>query len=125
ANPSTDTYTLELPKQLQEQHIHPTFHTNLLHHHEPNDDVMFPRCDAHTFYDMGIPNDTEWLVDKINTHQWVGHQLEFLWSLGNSTWEPYLHCKELEALDWYLKLHGVDDYHQLPKCSWHTMEANV
>ncbi|KIK14683.1 hypothetical protein PISMIDRAFT_17126 [Pisolithus microcarpus 441] len=127
ANPSTDTYTLELPKQLQERRIHPTFHANLLRHHEPNDDAMFPKRDAHVFYDVGVPNDAEWLVDEINAHRWVGCQLEFLvkWSLGDSTWEPYLHCKELEALDRYLELHRVDDHHRLPKCSRRTTEANA
>ncbi|KAI6017275.1 hypothetical protein PISMIDRAFT_101004, partial [Pisolithus microcarpus 441] len=118
-NPSTDTYTLELPKQLQEQCIHPTFHVNLLCHHEPNDNAMFPRHDAHVFYSEA--NTTTHITKaKWDSHTpWCYTGLKFLvkWSLGDSTWEPYLHCKDLEALDRYLELHGVEDPHQLPKHS--------
>ena len=39
----------------------------------------------------------------------MGNTIEFLinWNLGNSTWELHAHCKDLEALDEYLELHGA------------------
>ena len=34
--------------------------------------------------------------------------------LGDVTWEPLAECKELEALDEYLELHGVQQPCDLP-----------
>ena len=117
----TNNYTLELPQQLKDRRIHPTFHINLLRRHEPNDDGLFPKRDAQAFYDMGNPDDAEWLVNKITAHRWMGNAIKFLinWNLGNSTWEPHAHCKDLEALDKYLELHGAQSVQRLPKGSWH------
>ena len=68
---------------------------------------------------MGNPDDTKWLVDKITAHRWMGNTLKFLvnWNLGDSTWEPHVHCKDLEALDEYLELHRAQSVQQLPKGS--------
>src|SRR5262245_33888338 len=43
--------------------------------------------------------------------QWKRNKLEFLvrWNLGDTTWEPYEGCKELEALDKYLELQGLNE----------------
>ena len=59
----------------------------------------------------------EWYVDKIPAHRLTGRRLEFAvkWSLGDVTWEPYIECKDLEALDNYLELIGVSDWCALPK----------
>ncbi|KAK0479001.1 hypothetical protein EDD18DRAFT_1113975 [Armillaria luteobubalina] len=38
------------------------------------------------------------------------------WSLGNTTWEPLLHCKDLAALDRYLEVMGVQYPRQLSRC---------
>ena len=50
----------------------------------------------------------------------MGNVIEFLvnWNLGDSTWEPHMHCKDLEALDEYLELHGAQSVQRLPKGSW-------
>jgi len=50
-------------------------------------------------------------VDEILTHQWKGSKLEFLirWNLGDTTWEPYSTWKDLEALDKYLELQGLNE----------------
>ncbi|KIK20456.1 hypothetical protein PISMIDRAFT_105716 [Pisolithus microcarpus 441] len=61
-------YTLELPEQLQQQHIHPTFHGGFPPYNEQNDDALFPRHDAHAFYDVSVTNEEEWLVDEITAH---------------------------------------------------------
>ncbi|KIK12943.1 hypothetical protein PISMIDRAFT_119936, partial [Pisolithus microcarpus 441] len=89
--------------------IHPTFHIGLLYKYEQNDDALFPRHNTHTFYD--------WLVDEIMAHQWMNNKVELLikWNLRDMTWEPVSNCKELEALDRYLKLQGIQDIHQLPQ----------
>ena len=57
------------------------------------------------------------MVDELVTHRWKGAQIEFLvkWNLGDTTWEPYAHCKELEALDRYLELQGAASVRQLPQ----------
>jgi len=34
--------------------------------------------------------------------------------MGNTTWEPHEACKELQALDDYLGLIGIQDPHDLP-----------
>jgi len=56
-------------------------------------------------------------VDAIIGHAWKGRKIEFniQWSLGDTTWEPYEHCKDLAALDDYLKLYGVADWCSLPR----------
>ena len=61
------------------------------------------------FYDFGTPDDQEWLVEEILSHQWDKNRLSFqiLWNLGDTTWEPYMACKDLQALDDYLRLLGV------------------
>ncbi|KIJ04620.1 hypothetical protein PAXINDRAFT_42074, partial [Paxillus involutus ATCC 200175] len=53
---------LELPQELVECQVHPTFHMSPLWRHEPNDDVLFPQREAATFYNVGQPNDVEYIV---------------------------------------------------------------
>ena len=105
-----------MPAELVERRIHPTFHASLLRRHEPNDDVLFPHREAKSFYDFGNDDETEWLVDEIVAHRWDGRRIEFQvrWTLGDTTWEPYAHCKDLAALDEYLALRGVKDWRSLP-----------
>ena len=113
----SDMYTLNLPDQLKARRVQPMFHVGLLRAHEPNDDIMFPRRDTQAFYDVGNDDETEWVVDELLAHRWKGTQVEFLvrWNLGDTTWEPYTHCKELEALDRYLELQGAVSVRQLPR----------
>ena len=110
-------YMLELPMEMLERRINPTFHSSLLRPFEPNDDKRFPHRDVSFAYDYGTPNDDEWWVDEILAHRWVGKRVEFnvLWSLGDSTWEPLSACNELAALDDYLQLLGVEEWKDLPK----------
>ena len=91
----------------------------VLRKHEPNNNGLFPHRDVQVYYDFGDDDETEWLVDEINAHRWVGSKVEFQvrWNLGDSTWEPYSECKDLEALDNYLELAGVGNWRQLPKAS--------
>ena len=75
--------------------------------------------DAQAFYNMGNPDNAEWLINKITAHRWMGNMIKFLisWNLGDSTWELHTHCKDLEALDEYLELHGAQSVQRLPKGS--------
>jgi len=115
----TSQYTLSLPEELKKRRIVPSFHESRLRPYHENNDVLFPNREANVYYDFGEPDDQEWLVDEIVTHQWKGKKLEFLvrWNLGDSTWEPYSECKELEALDRYLDLQGLmsNEWERLPR----------
>lgn len=115
--PESSTYTLDLPEELKARRIHPNFHISRLRKHEPNNDELFPHRDPKLYYDFGEPDDTEWLVDEIVAHRWTGNKIEFSvrWNLGDTTWEPYEICKELEALQNYLDLAGIKDWHKLPR----------
>ena len=69
------------------------------------------------FYNMGTPEDAEYLVDEIVSHEWDGSVVWFhvKWSAGDETLEPIEFVDELEALDNYLDLVGVKDWKRLPK----------
>jgi len=114
-------YTLELPNELKAQRIHPLFHVSCLCPFKKNDDKIFSKCEVYTYYDFGNAEDEEWLVDNILAHHWEGNRVSFLvqWNLGDTTWEPYNECKELTALDRYLKLLGIndEDWKKLPRRS--------
>ena len=84
-----------------------------------NNDELFPKRDAKSFYDFGQDDEQEWLVDEITSHHWSNSkelELEVRWMLGDTTWEPLASCKDLEALDLYLELQGIARPRDLPKC---------
>lgn len=115
--PETSNYVLDLPAELKNRRIHPRFHVSLLRRYEPNDDAVFPHREAKSYYDFGNEESTEWLVDEIVGHEWKGNKCHFhvRWTLGDHTWEPYEHCKELVALDEYCRLMGVASWRALPR----------
>jgi hypothetical protein len=95
----------------------PTFHTNLVRWYIANNDDLFPKRGAKSFYDFGSNDDEEWLVDETIAHRQINSkELEFQvpWTLGDVTWEPMSACKDLEALDNYLELRGVLRARDLP-----------
>jgi hypothetical protein len=117
ALPETSNYELDLPEEMVKRRIHRRFHVNLLKPHQPNDDTSFPGRASVDAYDWGAPDDAEWIVSEITAHRWIRRSIEFQirWNLGDSTWEPYEVCKDLEALDSYLTLMGVEDWRLLSK----------
>ncbi len=117
AHPESSTYTLQLPKALQEQWIHPTFHVNLLCPYHANNDELFPNRTQLDPYDFGALDDAEWFVNEIIRHRGSGKSLELqvCWSLGDTTWEPLASCNELAVLDRYLEIIGVQLPQQLPR----------
>jgi len=116
AMPDSSNYELELPLDLVNRRIHPVFHVSLLRPHQANDDALFPNRTSADPYDFGAPEDTEWYVDEITGHKWDGKKIHFQvrWNLGDTTWEPLAHCKQLQVLDQYLELLGTDHWHSLP-----------
>src|ERR1700676_5529391 len=119
AFPNSSNYELELSEELVARHIHPRFHVSLLRPFEPNDDTLFPGRESKQFYDFGMPDDDEWLVDEIMGHRFVGKSIEFnvRWTAGDHTWEPYAHVRDLEALDHYYALMGVTHWQSLAKAT--------
>lgn len=75
--PGTSTYELELSAKLAAQQIHPVFHVSLLWPFEPNDDSLFPSHESKHFHNFGMPDDDEWLVNKIVGHHFVDNYIEF------------------------------------------------
>ena len=116
-NRRTSNYQLELPAKMKSCHILNQFHVDWLRPYLENDEMMFPGREAKHLYDYGVPEDEEWYIDAIIGHTWQGNKIRFhvQWSLGDTTWEPYDHCKELLVLDEYLALHNVDDWWKLAR----------
>jgi hypothetical protein len=109
--------TLELPEDLKNRRMLPTFHTNLVRQYITNNNDLFPQREAKSFYAFGATTNEEWLVDEIIAHRQINSkELEFQvrWTLGDVTWEPMSACKDLEALDNYLELQGVSKMCDLP-----------
>jgi hypothetical protein len=120
AKTETLMYTLELPAALQQRRIVPMFHVSLLQPYHASNDAMFPNRVHPEPYDFGTADDQEWFVEELKSHRWVGgKKLEFKvqWSMGDITWKPLDNCKQLEALDRYLELHGVRCPTELPNCA--------
>ena len=117
AQSSTSNYKVKLPAQLRGWHLHDRFHWSKLRSYHANNDVLFPHQEAHMYYDFGTPDDQEWLVDEIMAHKWDNNKLLFQvrWNLGDTTWEPDGACHELQALDEYLQIQGVEDISKLPR----------
>ena len=83
-----------------------------------NNDELFPKRDAKSFYDFGQDDEQEWLIEEITSHRWsnsTGLELKVRWTLGDTAWEPLTACKDLEALDLYLELRGIAHPRDLPK----------
>jgi hypothetical protein len=61
-------------------------------------------------YDVGNEPDKEWVVSSIEYHKWSPVLMfKVRWELGDLTWEPLDVVEDLEALDDYLELEGVQE----------------
>ncbi|KAJ3005111.1 hypothetical protein NUW54_g4491 [Trametes sanguinea] len=107
--PDTSNYVLDLPPELKARRVHPRFHVSLLQRHEPNNDTVFPSREALSYYDVGTDDTIEWMVDEIIGHEWnrATSRFHVRWTLGDHTWEPYEHCRDLAAIDDYCRLMGT------------------
>ena len=70
--------TIELPQELKDRRISPTFHTNLVQPYVKNNDVLFPKQEAKTYYNFGNNDEQEWFVKEILDHKWTNSDLELL-----------------------------------------------
>ena len=125
--PGASTYELELSEELRRRRIFPKFHVSLLRPYIPNDENLFPHREPKMFYDFGMPDETEWLVDEIIGHQWNGPEAVFQvkWNLGDTTWEPLEECERLGALGRYLEVIGVERWQELPRVAERDTRAVV
>jgi hypothetical protein len=109
------SYKLDLPPELKQRGINPSFHTALLKLHIPNNDRRFPgRLMAQV---LGFNEEvSEWAVDRILSHSGKGHNalFELLWKSGDTTWEECHVIKDLEALEVYCEALGVTVPSSLP-----------
>ena len=113
--PEKSNYKLQLSAELIVRRIYPRFHVSLLRAYEPNDDALFPSHKSKHFYDFGMPDNEEWLVDEIVGHKFTGKSIEFniRWTAGDHTWELYQTVMDLEALDQYYALMGMTQWQSL------------
>ena len=117
AHSDKSTYRVELPTLLHACNLHNQLHRSKLRPYYANDDALFPHREAHAFYDFGTPDDREQLVDELIAHKWDGDDLMFQlrWNDGDTTWESHETCKDLQVLDEYLDLIGVEKPYDLPR----------
>jgi hypothetical protein len=110
-------YKLELPQELLDRRINPTFHISRLRRHYPNDSKLFPLRRTQTAYDFGEPDEAEYVIEEIVDHRWNGNDIEFLIRFREvgEKWEPLENAIELVELTTYLALHGVEDWKDLPR----------
>ena len=68
AHNEASTVMLELPTVLIARQICPTFHMGMIQKFIANNDKLFPKQDAKSFYDFGQDDEQEWLVEEITSH---------------------------------------------------------
>ena len=89
AHNEASTVTLELSPALIPQQISLTFHMGLVWKFITNNDKVFPKWDAKSFYDFSQDDQQEWLVEEITSHRWLNLkelELEVRWMLGVRYW---------------------------------------
>jgi len=102
---------------LQKRRINPVFHVSLLRAYHVSRDSLFSNRIHPKPYDFGASDEHKWFIDELLGHHWKRRNLEFevRWSLGDTTWELFENCEELEALDRYLEIQGVNHPAELPQ----------
>lgn len=110
-----NSFKLDLPAELRQRGVHPSFHVNLLRIHVPNDDRRFPGRQINQIISLG--NSKEWAVDEILTHHGKGSDALFKlkWKMGDHAWFLYPEIADLEVVNQYLEAQGVSSVASLPK----------
>ena len=68
--------TIEPPQELKDKRISPTFHTNLVQPYVKNNNILFSKREAKSYYDFGNNDKQEWLIKEILAHRWTNNNLE-------------------------------------------------
>jgi hypothetical protein len=76
-------FLLDLPSDLRQCSLHPSFHAQLLRLHVPNDNQRFPGREVKQLLSLG--NAIEWAVSETATHHGKGADTLFkvVWKAGN------------------------------------------
>jgi hypothetical protein len=108
-------FHLDLPSELRQQGVHPTFHANLLWIHIPNDDKWFPGWQMPQMIWIGRTKDLS--INKILQHHRKGWDslFELQYTTGDSIWLLHYEIPSLEALNQYLEAQNIKSVNELPK----------
>lgn len=108
------SFRLDLPAELKQRGLHPSFHAKLLRIHIPNDDRRFPGRQINQIVSLG--NSKEWAVSKISAHKGSGTDAVFslVWKTGDTSWLPLHEVSHLTAYKQYLEAIGVSSASALP-----------
>jgi hypothetical protein len=111
-----NTFLLDLPSELKQCGLHPSFHASLLRLHMPSDNRRLPGRQLKQLSTLG--NNKEWAVAEIAPHHGKGADalFEVVWKAGDHAWLPYQEISHLEAMTQYLEVQGAKTtISQLPK----------
>ena len=61
--------TIELPQELKNRRASPTNYTNLVWPYVENNDILFPKQEAESYYDFGNNDKQYWFVKEISAHR--------------------------------------------------------
>ncbi|KAI0077322.1 hypothetical protein K474DRAFT_1571969, partial [Panus rudis PR-1116 ss-1] len=114
----TSSYTLNLPAELRNRNIHPTFHIKQLRLHIANDDDLFPGRELVSLYDFSQPEDLPKYVEEVVTHMWTRTgklRVYVRWGTGEVSWEDVEDLEGVGRLQEYYELMGVSTWEELPK----------
>ena len=56
--------TIELPQEFKDRRISPTFHTNLVWPYVENNDIIFLKREANTYYNFSNNDEQEWNISS-------------------------------------------------------------
>ena len=60
---------IELSQELKDRRISPKFHTDLVQPYVKNNNLLFPKQEAKTYYNFGHNDKQEWFVEEILAHK--------------------------------------------------------
>ena len=67
---------IELPQELKDRRVFPTFHTSLVSLYVKNNDILLPKWEAKNYYNFGNNDKQEWFVEEILAHKWTNNNLD-------------------------------------------------
>ena len=119
--------TIELPQELKDRRISPTFYTNLVRPYIKNNDILFPKWKIKTYYNFGNNDEQEWFINEILAHKWANNDLELQvkWKLGDITWELISSCKDLAALKEDVAIFKQQFWHLFVVLGWFNTLTNA